>query len=92
MLKGIIDDIKRERAKFIRNVAYLREMSDDDMISDRLEKAESLVIKETAEDIKEAVDMVNYMPSNFDEEDNSEIERLMTATESITFDEMIGIK
>lgn len=92
MLKGIIDDIKRERAKFIRNVAYLREMSDDDMISDRLEKAESLVIKETAEDIKEAVDMVNYMPSNFDEEDNAEIERLMTATESITFDEMIGIK
>ena len=58
----------------------------------RLEKAESLVIKETAEDIKEAVDMVNYMPSNFDEEDNAEIERLMTATESITFDEMIGIK
>lgn len=92
MLKGIIDGIKRERAEFVRNIAYLREMSDDDIISDRIDVAESLVIKETADDIKEAVDLVNYMPSDFKEEDNAEIERLMTATESITFDQMIGIK
>ena len=90
MLKGIIDGIKRERAEFVRNIAYLREMSDDDIISDRIDVAESLVIKETADDIKEAVDLVNYMPSDFKEEDNAEIERLMTATE--TFDQMIGIK
>lgn len=92
MLKGIIDGIKRERAEFVRNIAYLREMSDDDIISDRIDVVESLVIKETADDIKEAVDLVNYMPSDFKEEDNAEIERLMTATESITFDQMIGIK
>ena len=49
MLKGIIDGIKRERAEFVRNIAYLREMSDDDIISDRIDVAESLVIKETAE-------------------------------------------
>ena len=91
MLKGIIDNVRRERAMFVRDVAYLKEMAEDDIISDRIEKAEGLFIKETAEDIKEAVDLVNYMPDEFEAEENAEIEKILNSEENMTFDQMIGI-
>ena len=76
MLTGILESVKRDRAKSARNIEYLREMAREDVVDDRTEVAESQYVKETIEDYKEA----------------AEIQRIMEATDDITFDEMIGIE
>ncbi len=92
MLTGILDSVKRDRARFARNIEYLREMAREDVVDDRTEVAESQYVKETIEDYKEAAEMVNQLPSDDSKEEAAEIQRIMEATDDITFDEMIGIK
>ena len=92
MLTGILDSVKRDRARFARNIEYLREMAREDVVDDRTEVAESQYVKETIEDQKEAAEMINQLPSDDSKEEVAEIQRIMEATDDITFDEMIGIK
>lgn len=90
MLNGVIDSIIKERATFIHEVEFIREMAKEDVIADRVEKAESQYVRETAEDLKEAKQMVLDMPAD-ESQDEKEIAKICESTEDMTFDEMIGI-
>lgn len=90
MLTNVIDSIRRERASFIHEVEFIREMAKEDAIADRVDKAESQYVKETAEDLKEAKRMVLEMPAD-ETQDEKEITRICESTEDMSFDEMIGI-
>ena len=92
MLTGILESVKRDRAKSARNIEYLREMAREDVVDDRTEVAESQYVKETIEDYKEAAEMIDQLSSDDSKEEAAEIQRIMEATEDITFDEMIGIE
>lgn len=92
MLTGILESVKRDRAKSARNIEYLREMAREDVVDDRTEVAESQYVKETIEDYKEAAEMIDQLSSDDSKEEAAEIQRIMEATDDITFDEMIGIE
>lgn len=92
MLTGILESVKRDRAKSARNIEYLREMAREDVVDDRTEVAESQYVKETIEDYNEAAEMIDQLSSDDSKEEAAEIQRIMEATDDITFDEMIGIK
>ena len=92
MLTGILESVKRDRAKSARNIEYLREMAREDVVDDRTEGAESQYVKETIEDYNEAAEMIDQLSSDDSKEEAAEIQRIMEATEDITFDEMIGIE
>ena len=92
MLTGILDSVKRDRARFARNIEYLREMAREDVVDDRTEVAESQYVKETIEDYNEAAEMIDQLSSDDSKEEAAEIQRIMEATDDITFDEMIGIE
>ncbi len=90
MIENAVDKIRRKRATFLHEVAFVREMANEDIIADRVDKAESQYIKESLSDLMEAKDIINQMPSD-DSDDQREINMLLEATEDISFDEMIGI-
>ena len=92
MLTGILESDKRDRAKSARNIEYLREMAREDVVDDRTEVAESQYVKETIEDYNEAAEMIDQLSSDDSKEEAAEIQRIMEATDDITFDEMIGIE
>ena len=92
MLTGILESVKRDRAKSARNIEYLREMAREDVVDDRTEVAESQYVKETIEDYNEAAEMIDQLSSDDSKEEAAEIQRIMEATDDITFDEMIGIE
>lgn len=88
MLTGIIDSIKRERAKFIHELSFVREMVNEDIIADRVSVAESQYVRETLDDINAANNILLEMPVD-NNDDTAEINYLLEATEDVTFDEMI---
>ena len=90
MIENAVDKIRRKRATFLHEVAFVREMANEDIIADRVDKAESQYIKESLSDLMEAKDIINQMPSD-DSDDQREINMLLEAAEDISFDEMIGI-
>lgn len=90
MLTNVIESIRRERATFIHEVEFIREMAKEDAIADRVDKAESQYVRETVEDLKEAKRMVLEMPAD-ETQDEKEITRICESTEDMSFDEMIGI-
>lgn len=90
MIENAVDKIRRKRATFLHEVTFVREMANEDIIADRVDKAESQYIKESLSDLIEAKDIINQMPSD-DSDDQREINMLLEATEDISFDEMIGI-
>lgn len=93
MLTNPIESIKLENAKFARDVEYIKETSLDDEIDDRIEVAESQYVGETIEEMEEAAAMVNKMPATESlVEESAEIDRIMNATENLTFEEMVGLE
>lgn len=90
MIENAVDKIRRKRATFLHEVAFVREMANEDIIADRVDKAESQYIKESLVDLIEAKDIVNQMPSD-DSDDQREINMLLEAADDVSFDEMIGI-
>ena len=92
MLTNIIDDIRTKRANFARDVEYVKESVIEDTIDERIEVAESMYVKESVEELEEAVKLVNSISTEADTmQENAEIERILTANENLSFDEMIGI-
>ena len=67
-------------------------MAREDVVDDRTEVAESQYVKETIEDYNEAAEMIDQLSSDDSKEEAAEIQRIMEATDDITFDEMIGIE
>ena len=93
MLTSSLDAIREERAKFARDVEYLKETAIDDVIDQRIEVAESQYVRETISELEEAVEMVNRLPEDIDVmEESAEIERILNAETDLTFNEMVGIE
>lgn len=92
MLVGAMDSIRRDRAKFARDVEYVKETAKDDLVDHRLEVAESQYFSETVEELEEAANWADRI-SIEDEAaiSEKEITRIMEATEDLTFDEMAGL-
>ena len=92
MLTNPIESIRIENAKFARNVEYIKETALDDQIDERVEAAESEYYPESIEEMEEAAAMVNRLPDIVDPiEESAEIDRILSATENITFEEMANI-
>ena len=92
MLTNPIESIRIENAKFARNIEYIKETALDDQIDERVEAAESDYVPESIEELEEAAAMVNRLPENEDPvEESAEIDRILNATENITFEEMANI-
>ena len=92
MLTNPIESIRIENAKFARNIEYIKETALDDQIDERLELAESEYYPESIEEMEEAAAMVNRLPEDEDPvEESAEIDRILNATENITFEEMANI-
>lgn len=94
MLKSSIDSLNESRAKFARNVEYLKETAIDDIVDERTEAAESTLVGETMEELNEALEMVNIMIVDSDDElalESEEIQRILDAEDNISFNEMIGL-
>ena len=91
-MMNTMEYLKEERAKFARDVEYLKETSSDDVIDDRMEKAELLFESESLEDLMEAADFVERLSSEENVvESVDEINRIINAESDITFEEMIGL-
>lgn len=95
MLANILSDIREENAQFARDVEYLKETSSDDIIDERLERAEESVLDdiESYEELEIAKENVDHLSDIEDTmEESAEIEKILNATEDLTFEEMVGIK
>ena len=94
MLGSILNDIKLERAKNARDIEYLREMSIEDTLDDYVENAEAEVLGtiDTSDELLEAKTTLESMNDNDDESEKEEVQRIMEATEDMTFDEMINVE
>lgn len=93
MITKTFDDIKKERAKFARDVEYIRETAIDDVLDERVERAHAQFERETIEELEEAATMLDRL--NTDDEamtESTEIQKLLDAEENITFNEMVGIE
>ena len=92
MLTNPIESIRIENAKFARNIEYIKETALDDQIDERVEAAASEYYPESIEEMEEAAAMVNRLPEDEDPvEESAEIDRILNATENITFEEMANI-
>lgn len=91
MIAGILDSIKLERAKYCRELEYVREMANEDEIADRMDAAESQYIKETADDYEEAFETAEEIPTDDSDAESEELQRIMESAEDLTFDQMIGV-
>ena len=93
MLTNTIDSIREEKAKFARDIEYLKETAMDDIIDSRVEAAESQYVRETIEELEEAVSMVDRLPADTDMvTESAEVNRILNAETDLTFNEMIGIE
>lgn len=93
MLTSTYDSIREQKAKFVRDVEYLKETSLDDMIDERVETAQSQFVRETIEELEEAASMVNRL--SIDDEiaiESAEVQRLLDTETNISFNEMVGIE
>lgn len=93
MLVQPIDAIRESNASFLRDVEYLKETAIDDMIDERTEVAESVYETEKMEELIEAAEMVEKLPGDVDlVTESEEVQRILDATEDMTFEEMAGIE
>ena len=66
MLRSSLVALQESRAKFARDVEYLRETALDDAIDERTDAAESTVVAESVDELTEALEMVDSMPVDMD--------------------------
>ena len=93
MLATVMDSIRTNNAKFARNVEYLKEAANDDIIDERVEVADTHFRRETIDELEEAANMVEKLSPEVDlVQESAEINRILNATENITFEEMIGLE
>ena len=90
MLTGVLNNIRRERAKKARELEYIKEaaatMVEDDrllQIDDRMVNAD----ENEYEDLAEVIDQIELS----EEEEDEEIDRILDADHDLSFEEMCGI-
>lgn len=93
MLTNSIDAIREEKARFARDVEYIKETYLDDVLDQRVEVAESLYVRETMDELEEAADMISKLSSEDDiVAESVEVNRILNADGDISFNEMVGIE
>ena len=91
MIDKTINDIRRNRAIFMRDIEYAREGVLEDEIDERLEVA--LNEAETVDELTEAAATCNKIAPVEDEvAESEEIDRILNSETDMTFDQMIGIE
>ena len=91
MLNNIVNKMKTERAKFSRNLEYLKECSADDHVDYYTELATNE--KATSLEIKEAARMLDNISADDEEVTESvEVEKILNSETNLTFEEMVGIQ
>ncbi len=91
MLTGTLNKIREEKAARIRDIEYIREMSQEDAIDDRLFDIEMKNVKESGNIYAESAETVNQIPTD-DSFKQEEINRILNSNHNLTFDEMIGVE
>ena len=91
MLVSPLENMKRERAIYAREVEYLKESVLDDEMDHRLTVAEEQYVRESVEELEEAKVELDKMLESEDNAANKEIQRILDADHDLTFDEMIGL-
>lgn len=87
---GTLNAMRRENAKRIRDVLYIRELSRDD-VDDRISQVDrSLNGKSDPDGYKGIADLANRIPSD-NQFEQEEINRILNSDKDMTFDEMLGI-
>lgn len=95
MILNSMQNTQKERAKFAREIDYLRETALDDMIDERMEVLESSMSNlslDSEEELKEAAEYVDRL--EIDDEvaiEEAEVNRILNATDNLTFMEMVGV-
>lgn len=87
---GTLNAIRRERAERARDVAYIRELSAED-VDDRISYVDRELNGRVDQDgFKGIPELVNRISA----EDTTEVEvnRILKSNKDLTFDEMIGIE
>ena len=88
MIDTALESFRIEEATRARDLAYLMENMDDDLIDECVEISESGDDAEDAE-MNELLEHMDDLPDTDDEE----IQRILEATEDgLTFDQMIGLE
>lgn len=90
MFTDSLANIQRKRAEYARDVEFMREMASDDLIDDITAKTEQLYLKESVIDDEE-IELIMEKITGEDDMSEKEIQRIMEATEDMTFDEMVGV-
>lgn len=91
MLNTTIDSMRVNRAKRARELEYLKEMANDDLIDSRIEYAESQYMRETSEELLEARALLDTISSEDSKAEEAEINRILESDHDLSFDEMIGL-
>ena len=88
---GTLNAMRREKAQRLRDVLYIRELSQDD-IDERISHVDR-VLNSKADPIgyKGIPELANRISID-DNSAEEEINRILNTNKDITFDEMIGIK
>lgn len=92
MILNSIDKLRRKRAEFARNVEYTKEAAFGEMDDELFDLAESHYLTDDmdAMDFNEFVKFDDALTEE-DEDADVEINRILEATEDLSFDEMIGV-
>ena len=91
MLNNIVNKMKTERAKYSRNLEYLKECAADDHVDYYTELATNE--KMTSLEIKEAARMLENISADDEEVTESvEVEKILNSETNLTFEEMVGIQ
>lgn len=94
MIDTIMESFRREEAGNARDLAYLMEDIDDDLIDECVDLAFSDDITlEAAYDVEdpEIQELMERM-DELDDGEEDEIQRIMEATDGVSFDQMIGLE
>ena len=92
-LVNTIDQLKEERAKFARDVEYIKETSLDDILDKRIETAELCFESESVDELTEAVKFVERLSDEENiVESANELSRILEADGDISFEQMIGLE
>ena len=91
MLTGTLNKLREKRASILHDVEYIREMSQEDAIDDRLFDIDLTMVKDTDNIYKEAAETVDQIPTD-DSFRSEEINRILNSDHNLSFDEMLGIE
>lgn len=90
MLTKLSDSIKRKNAEFIRDVEYIKETAYEDMLDERMESFMEDVSELSMGEIRNDLDSLNELTDE-PEQDEAEVQRIMSADRDLSFNDMIGV-